>query len=102
MKFINTAALILTITSNIMFLNSAHAAPDPEICKFRGQMMEGVARGRDDGLSKTRATEILQKQFEKKSSSLAEMIDIVYVELKDMSPKQVAAAFEYACLRGIH
>ena len=61
--------------------------------------MRAVAQERDKGVSKATVKRIFEKQFGKKHRGFHELVDIVYDELKDMTPAQVAATIQYVCLR---
>jgi len=97
MKHLKKSILTLAIAATLMLQNAQ--AGDPDICQIQGATMGSVAQERDKGASKAQVKRIFRKQFGKKYQGFDNLVDIVYDELKDMSPKQVAATVEYVCLR---
>jgi len=90
-----TALAIAAITT----FSTRAIAGSPDECRWRADMMHSVAQERDKGASSAAIKRGIQQALKKKNRSLEELIDIVYGDLKNLSPKQVAAAVEYVCLR---
>lgn len=61
--------------------------------------MGSVAQERDKGVSKAEVKRIFTRTFGKKFSGFGAYVDLVYKEMKDMSPNEVAKFTEFACNR---
>lgn len=68
-------------------------ATDASICEIRAAILGSAAQERDKGVSR----EKVKRMLGKKLAGMSGYIDIVYDQMKDMSPKEVAAFTKYAC-----
>ena len=98
MKSLAAAFFALTFATFAMFSAQA-SATDPEICQIRGALMGSVAQERDKGVSKAEVKRIFTRKFGGKFSGFRGYVDLVYNEMKDMSPNEVAKFTVFACNR---
>jgi len=77
----------------------AAAATDPEICEIRAALMGSVAQERDKGTSKAKVKKIFESKFGKKYPGFGAYVDLIYDQMKDMSPEEVAKFTKFACSR---
>jgi len=95
----NFATLLTVAACSISFSLPASAATDPEICEIRAAILGSVAQERDKGVSKEKVKKMFQTKFGKRFAGFASYVDLVYDQMKDMSPNEVAAFTKFACAR---
>ncbi|WP_314439406.1 hypothetical protein [Massilia timonae] len=95
-----TPSLIaVTVVFALFPFAKATAATDPEICEIRAALMGSVAQERDKGTSKAKVKKIFESKFGKKYPGFGTYVDLIYDQMKDMSPEEVAKFTKFACSR---
>jgi hypothetical protein len=70
-------------------------ATDAGICEIRAAILGAAAQDRDKGVSRKKA----KAKLGKKLAGMSGYIDLVYDQMKTMSPKEVAEFTKFACSR---
>jgi hypothetical protein len=84
------------LASALFVLSSTTAlAVSPEVCRMRGDLLQGVAQERDKGVSKA---EVMRK-LGNKLAGMRPYVDIVYRDMKDMPPSFVRDFVIDTCIR---
>ncbi|MCY0914030.1 hypothetical protein [Massilia antarctica] len=89
----NIFKLILLVAVPFCVMSLPAKATDAEICNVRAAILGSVAQERDKGVSKQKVKRMLGKKF----SGMSGYIDLVYDQMKGMSPKEVAAFIKFSC-----
>lgn len=89
----NVFKAILLIAVSFCVTSLPARATDAEICDIRAAILGSAAQERDKGVSKQKVKRMLGKKF----SGMSGYIDLVYDQMKGMSPKEVAAFIKFSC-----
>lgn len=84
---------ILLIAVPLCVMSLPAKATDAQICDIRASILGSAAQERDKGVSKQKVKRMLGKKF----SGMSGFIDMVYDQMKGMSPKEVAAFTKFSC-----
>lgn len=68
-------------------------ATEAELCDIRAAILGSAAQERDKGVSEQKVTRMLGKRL----SEMSGYIDLVYDQMKGISPKEVAAFIKFSC-----
>lgn len=68
-------------------------ATDAEICEIRAAIVGSAAQERDKGVSKQEVKRMLGKKL----AGMSGYIDLVYDQMKKMTPRQIADLTRYSC-----
>lgn len=98
MKFALSSIAFIFVFS-LALAPRATAATDPEICEIRAAVMGSVAQERDKGTSKAKVKRIFESKFGKNYPAFSAYVDLIYDQMKDMSPEEVAKFTKFACSR---
>jgi hypothetical protein len=76
-----------------MVMGGSTYATDAGICDIRAALLGSAAQERDKGVSKQK----VKQQLSKKLAGMGGYIDLVYGQMKNMSPKDVATFTKFSC-----
>jgi hypothetical protein len=86
-------AAVALIGVSFLSIQPAYAT-DAEICEIRAAIVGSAAQERDKGVSKQKVKRMLGKEL----AGMSGYIDLVYDQMKKMSPREIADLTRYSCL----